>query len=132
MRNDTYTAPPHAYHAQTFPLDPAPFLTPLTRHAPATARDGRVFVLWQDVDLRGVFAELGLVVREAFTNASVLGTGETWLGYVLGMGRQAIHQKARPEPRTRSALGAERSWGMCWETAWHEKAMGQELAILAH
>jgi hypothetical protein len=26
---------------------------------------------------------LGLVVAEAFTNVSVLGTGETWLGYVL-------------------------------------------------
>jgi len=42
-----------------------------------------VFVLWGDQDLRGVFRDLGLVVVEAFTNASALGTGEMWLGYVL-------------------------------------------------
>ncbi len=48
-----------------------------------TAKDSRVFVLWRDQDLRGVFGDLGLGVAEAFTNASVLGTGETWLGYVV-------------------------------------------------
>lgn len=32
-----YTTTPHAYHAQTFPLNPAPFLEPLTRHVPAPA-----------------------------------------------------------------------------------------------
>jgi SAM-dependent methyltransferase len=190
MCNDPYTTTPHAYHAQTFPLDPAPFLDPLTRHVPAPAlvldvgcgsgrdllwlkqrgydvlglerspgladlarthagcevlcedfdvfdfttlsvdaviligalvhvprdrfpaalarivqalkpgghllltmkqgegtsmaKDGRVFVLWWDQELRGVFAEMGLAVVEAFTNASALGTGEVWLGYVLG------------------------------------------------
>jgi antitoxin (DNA-binding transcriptional repressor) of toxin-antitoxin stability system len=28
----------------------------------------------------------------------VLGTGETWLGYVLGNAGRASHQKARPDP----------------------------------
>ncbi|WP_052813175.1 class I SAM-dependent methyltransferase [Desulfonatronum thioautotrophicum] len=37
MSNDTYTHAPHTYHAQTFPLDPSPFLAPLTRHVPAPA-----------------------------------------------------------------------------------------------
>ncbi len=41
----------------------------------STAKDGRVFVLWLDQDLRGVFRDLGFVVMEAFTNVSVLGTG---------------------------------------------------------
>ena len=36
--NDTYTHAPHAYHAQTFPLDPSPFLEPLTLHVPAPAQ----------------------------------------------------------------------------------------------
>ncbi len=199
MRNDIYIHTPHAYHAQTFPLDPALFLEPLTRHVPApaptpvlvldvgcgsgrdllwlkqrgydvlglerspglaefarthagcevlcedfdvfdfttlsvdaviligalvhvprdrfpatlarilqalkpggyvlltmkqgegtsTAGDGRVFVLWRDQDLRGVFGDLRFEVVEAFTNASALGTGETWLGYVLGNAGQA-------------------------------------------
>ena len=194
---DAYAHSPHAYHAQTFPLDPSPFLEPLTRHVPApaqvldvgcgsgrdllwlkqrgydvlglerspglaklarthagcqvlcadfdffdfttlsvdaliligalvhvpkdrfpatlarilqalmpvghvlltmkqgvgisTTRDGRVFVLWRGEDLREVFAKLNLTVVEAFTNASALGTGETWLGYVLSMTRQAYH-----------------------------------------
>ena len=47
----------------------------------STAGDGRVFVLWRDEDLRGVYGDLGLAVVEAFTNSSVLGTGEVWLGY---------------------------------------------------
>ncbi len=62
---------------------------------------GGVFVLWQDQDLREVFGDLGLGVAETFTNASVLGTGEKWLGDVLSMGSQAIHQKARPDPTAR-------------------------------
>ncbi|WP_045222090.1 class I SAM-dependent methyltransferase [Desulfonatronum thioautotrophicum] len=188
MRNDAYAHSPHVYHAQTFPLDPSPFLAPLTRHVPApahvldvgcgsgrdllwmkqrgynllglerspglaklarthagcevlcadfdsfdfttlsvdaviligalvhvpkdrfpatlarilqalmpgghvlltmkqgggvsTAGDGRVFVLWRDEELREVFSGMGLAVVEAFTNTSVLGTGEVWLGYV--------------------------------------------------
>ena len=53
----------------------------------STAGDGRVFVLWEDHELRGVFAGMGLAVVEAFTNVSVLGTGETWLGVVLSMGK---------------------------------------------
>ncbi len=193
---DTYATTPHTYHAQTFPLDPSPFLAPLTRHVPApahvldvgcgsgrdllwlkqrgydvlglerspglaklarthvgcevlcadfdafdftalsvdavtligalvhvpkdrfpatlarilqalkpgghvlltmkqgegtsTAGDGRVFVLWRDEELRGVFGDLGLAVVEAFTNASVLDTGETWLGYVLNIIKSEI------------------------------------------
>jgi SAM-dependent methyltransferase len=189
MHNDIYAHAPHSYHTQTFPLDPGPFLEPLTRHVPApalvldvgcgsgrdllwlkqrgydvlglerspglaelarkhaeckvlcadfdcfdfttlsvdaviligalvhvprdhfpaalarivqalkpgghvlltmkqgvgmrTAKDGRVFVLWQDQKLREVSGELGFEVVEAFTNASALGTGEVWLGYVL-------------------------------------------------
>ncbi len=38
MSNDTYTHAPMACHAQTFPLYPAPFLAPLTRHVPIPAR----------------------------------------------------------------------------------------------
>jgi SAM-dependent methyltransferase len=56
----------------------------------STARDGRVFVLWEDQDLRGVFAELGLMVMEAFTNVSVLGTGVVWLGYVVNIMKSEI------------------------------------------
>jgi len=37
MRNDIYIHTPHAYHAQTFSLNPAPFLEPLTRHVPVPA-----------------------------------------------------------------------------------------------
>ena len=51
--------------------------------------------------------ELGLAVVKVFTNASVLGTGETWLEYVLSMGRQAIHQKARPDPSAREQTGKD-------------------------
>jgi len=39
---------------------------------------------------------LGIEAVEAFTNASVLGTREMWLGYVLGNAGQAIQQKASP------------------------------------
>ena len=48
----------------------------------STARDRRVFVPRRDQDVRGVFAELGLAVLEAFTNVSVLGMGERRIGYV--------------------------------------------------
>jgi hypothetical protein len=69
MSLSPYTTTPHAYHAQTFPLDPAPFLTPLTRHisAPALVLD----------------LGCGSGRDDAFTNTSVLGTGEMWLGYVV-------------------------------------------------
>jgi hypothetical protein len=40
------------------------------------AKDGRVFVLWRDQDLRWVFGDLGFEVVDAFTNTSVLGSGE--------------------------------------------------------
>ena len=42
----------------------------------------RVFVLWRDEELREVFVKLNLAVVEAFANASVICTGEVWLGYV--------------------------------------------------
>jgi len=48
-----------------------------------TAKEGRVFVLWKDQDLREVFGDLGHVVMEAFTNTSVLDSGERWLGEAL-------------------------------------------------
>jgi 2-polyprenyl-3-methyl-5-hydroxy-6-metoxy-1,4-benzoquinol methylase len=38
VNSDSYSDNPVAYHAQTFPLDPAPFLGPLTRHVLAPAR----------------------------------------------------------------------------------------------
>ncbi len=47
----------------------------------STAGDGRVFVLWGDEELRGVFTGMGLGVVEAFTNVSFLGTVKTWLRY---------------------------------------------------
>ncbi len=46
-------------------------------------RHGRRFYLWQDRDLRGIFDALGLGICCGEASPSVLGTGETWLGYVL-------------------------------------------------
>ena len=45
---------------------------------------GRVFYLWQDHALRPIFRELRLTVVEFFRRDSAKGTGEPWLGYVLG------------------------------------------------
>jgi len=50
----------------------------------ATDARGRTFSLWQDEALRAVFAGLGLRVLDFQRNESRLGTGEVWLGYVLG------------------------------------------------
>jgi SAM-dependent methyltransferase len=43
----------------------------------------RVFYLWNDTDLRPVFKRLHLDVLAFSRQASVLGTGEIWLGYIL-------------------------------------------------
>ena len=44
---------------------------------------GRVFYLWNDGELRGLFQKLGLDVIEYFQQASMIGTDEVWIGYVL-------------------------------------------------
>ncbi len=45
---------------------------------------GRTFSLWQDEALRAVFAGLEFRVLDFQRDESRLGTGEVWLGYVLG------------------------------------------------
>jgi SAM-dependent methyltransferase len=50
----------------------------------ATDDKGRTFSRWQDEALRAVFAGLGLRILDFQRNESRLGTGEVWLGYVLG------------------------------------------------
>jgi SAM-dependent methyltransferase len=57
----------------------------------STVRDGRVFVLWQDVELRNIFTEMDFQVEDSFLNTSVLGTGEVWLGYILHKRWNAMH-----------------------------------------
>jgi SAM-dependent methyltransferase len=44
---------------------------------------GRVFCLWKDTDLRQVFDSSHLDVLVLNRQASVIGTGEIWLGYIL-------------------------------------------------
>jgi SAM-dependent methyltransferase len=95
MSTSLNTTAPYAYHAQTFPLDPVPFLEPLTRHVPAPA-------LVLDVGC-GSGRDLGFEVMEAFTNASALDSGERWLRYVVGNAGRASHQKTRPEPSSHAA-----------------------------
>ncbi|RLC21185.1 MAG: hypothetical protein DRI57_02945, partial [Deltaproteobacteria bacterium] len=48
-----------------------------------TGSDGRIFYLWQDGDLRELFAGSGFAVLNFSRQGSVMGTGEVWLGYVL-------------------------------------------------
>ncbi len=48
-----------------------------------TGSDGRIFYLWQDGDLRELFAGSGFAVLDFSRQGSVMGTGEVWLGYVL-------------------------------------------------
>ena len=48
-----------------------------------TGSDGRIFYLWQDGDLRELFADSGFAVLDFSRQGSVMGTGEVWLGYVL-------------------------------------------------
>jgi len=45
--------------------------------------DGRVFYLWQDNDLREIFAELGYEILEFNRQVSLVRESDTWLGYVL-------------------------------------------------
>jgi len=45
--------------------------------------DGRTFYLWNEEMLQKIFAGLSLKTAEFFTNESAIGSGETWLGYVL-------------------------------------------------
>ena len=59
-------------------------------------RAGRCFYLWQDRDLQTVFKTLGLRVLQFAVCPSVMGTGESWLGYVL---RPAIGILPLPEDR---------------------------------
>jgi SAM-dependent methyltransferase len=49
----------------------------------AQGADGRIFYLYQDSDLRRIFASLGMDVLDSSRNISRLGTGEIWLGYLL-------------------------------------------------
>jgi len=44
---------------------------------------GRVFYLWQDADLREVFAGSAFGVSDFFRQRSAMGTGEVWMAYVL-------------------------------------------------
>jgi len=48
------------------------------------AADGRVFVLWSDIEASTMFAALGLDVPEAFSHISPLRPRGVWLGYALG------------------------------------------------
>ncbi len=47
------------------------------------AADGRVFYLWSDAELEESFLRLNLKVATFFRNTSVIGSRESWLGYVL-------------------------------------------------
>lgn len=49
------------------------------------APDGREFTLWSDDELRPVFAELGLQIKDFSINTSAMETGEVWLAYILWM-----------------------------------------------
>jgi SAM-dependent methyltransferase len=44
---------------------------------------GRTFYLWQDPDLRSVFADLNLIVMEFSRDFSKVRDADIWLGYVL-------------------------------------------------
>ena len=44
---------------------------------------GRLFYLWKDTGLRPVFDCLHLDVLALSRQASIMGTGEMWLGYIL-------------------------------------------------
>ncbi|RJP38482.1 MAG: class I SAM-dependent methyltransferase [Desulfobacteraceae bacterium] len=50
----------------------------LSRHT-----HNRIYYLWQDQDIRSIFADLGLTVLETSRSESARGTGEIWLGYIL-------------------------------------------------
>jgi SAM-dependent methyltransferase len=48
--------------------------------------DGRIFYLYQDPDLRAIFAALGFAVLDFSRDVSQMGTGEIWLRYLLKKG----------------------------------------------
>ena len=45
--------------------------------------DGRIFHLWRETALEAILYQLNLKMSDFFRNESVIGSGETWLGYVL-------------------------------------------------
>ena len=44
---------------------------------------GRVFYLWNDIELRALFKDLNLDVIDYFQQSSMIGTDDVWIGYVL-------------------------------------------------
>jgi len=50
---------------------------------PTETSHGRTFYLWQDPDLRGLFADLNLVVVDFSRSVSKVRDTDIWLGYVL-------------------------------------------------
>jgi len=52
--------------------------------AARTDKDGRTFYLWEDEKVRAIFDSLGFRVCDFSRSASKTGSGEIWLGYVLG------------------------------------------------
>ncbi|WP_022666332.1 class I SAM-dependent methyltransferase [Desulfospira joergensenii] len=67
-------------------LDPGGhvFLSMKTGQEGSSREKGRTFTLWQDKDLRPLFKKFSLEVIHFSINESLMGTGEVWLGYVLG------------------------------------------------
>lgn len=53
-----------------------------------TDAQGRTFYLWQDSELRKIFARPGLAVRSFARSESAVGSGEIWLGYILDLMRE--------------------------------------------
>lgn len=49
-----------------------------------TDKKGRVFYLWQPEELSVIFENIGFSVLAFSRTESAMGTGEIWLGYVLG------------------------------------------------
>ena len=48
-----------------------------------TGSDGRIFYLWQDGNLRELFADSGFALLDFSRQMSAMGTGEVWVGHVL-------------------------------------------------
>jgi SAM-dependent methyltransferase len=48
-----------------------------------TDSQGRTFYLWDQTEAQATFQEIGLRVLNFARTTSMLGTGETWIGYVL-------------------------------------------------
>ena len=47
--------------------------------------DGRIFTLWQPVNLEGIFADLGLMIVDFARTGSAVNHKDIWLGYLLKM-----------------------------------------------